>query len=64
MQVVALMDLAIVILHHVVFEHYKRKLDPRRKDGFVKMMEQMERRNEMLYTTRLSEEEELRMAGF
>ena len=47
-----------------VRRHYKRKLDPRRKDGFVKMMEQMERRNEMLYTTRLSEEEELRMAGF
>jgi hypothetical protein len=47
-----------------VRRHYKRKLDPRRKDGFVKMMEQMERRNEMLYTTRLSEEEELRIAGF
>ena len=47
-----------------VRRHYKRKLDPRRKDGFVKMMDQMERRNEMLYTTRLSEEEELRRAGF
>eukprot|EP00505_MAST-04D_sp_SCG-Rhode-Island_P005313 Stramenopile-MAST_4_protein_5313 len=44
--------------------HYRRQNDARKKDGFVMLMEQMERRSEKRYTSRLTEEEESRIAGF
>ena len=47
-----------------VRRHYRRTLDARKKDGFVRMMETMEDRQERRYTNRLSEEEELRAHNF
>ena len=54
----------LVIVRRQPVQCVEKTLDPRKKDGFVRMMETMERRQEKRYTSRLSEEEELRAHNF